>query len=365
MRKRYCVLKRALCFILSALLLAGLTTSVEPGRVQAASKPGKTAISSVELNKSGLPVIKWKKVDGATGYRVFRKTETDTKWVKVTTTAKTSFTDKKVKTKAGSAVQYKIRTYVKDSGGKVTWGAYSKVKSVTMPGAPAGTSKGDYSSLDAALKLASDRGLIGLKKEDGKQYIAFGSYDMGWLEYPAFNIVRGDGKKETLLWEVLDYSADSQQALVLCKNIISYQRYHDDWIDITWEDCTLRKWLNEDFYKSAFSSSERDMIVKKTISNPDNVKWDTEGGNDTEDRIFPLSFEETDKYFTTDKNNESEERVRKTCIGEAGHWWLRSPGNVSDSAAYVADVGYVSDFGNDVDYVYVGVCPAFWINLNP
>lgn len=100
---------------------------------EAAAKPGKAVISSVTLNKSNQPVIKWGKVDGATGYRVYRKTQTDTKWVKATSTKKLTFTDKKVKVKEGSTVQYKVRAYTKNNAGKTVLGSYSKVKTVDMP----------------------------------------------------------------------------------------------------------------------------------------------------------------------------------------------------------------------------------------
>lgn len=128
-------MKKRLGSILLAAVMV-LTIVLSPLAVEeafAAAKPGKAAISSVTLNRTGQPVIKWAKLDGVTGYRVFRKTSTDKKWVKVTTTAKTSVTDKKAKAKDGTDVQYRIRAYVKDAKGKVTWGKYSAVKTVAIP----------------------------------------------------------------------------------------------------------------------------------------------------------------------------------------------------------------------------------------
>ena len=43
-------------------------------------------------------------------------------------------------------------------------------------------------------------------------------------------------------------------------------------------------------------------------------------------------------------------------------WWLRSPGNYSNGAAYVLDGGIIRDDGNYV-ISYYGVRPALWINI--
>lgn len=99
--------------------------------VQAASSV-KAPTAKVELNDDGIPVITWKKVSGATGYRVYRKTSTDAKWVTVQTTSKTKVVDTDCKAKAGSTVKYVVRTYVK-ANGKNTWSDNSKTVSVKLP----------------------------------------------------------------------------------------------------------------------------------------------------------------------------------------------------------------------------------------
>lgn len=131
-------MKKKLVTMLLAVLVV-LTTALSPiatEKVSAAKKPGKVTISSITLN-SNKPLIKWKAVSGATGYRVYRKTKTDSSYVKVVTTKNNSYTDKKVKAEAGSTVRYKVRAYAKDSKGKVTWGALSTEKAITLPAAKA------------------------------------------------------------------------------------------------------------------------------------------------------------------------------------------------------------------------------------
>ncbi len=86
----------------------------------------------VSLNSNDIPIITWNKVANATGYRVYRKTSTNKKWVAVKTTSKTKFTDNKCKATAGSKVQYALKTYVKFDG-KTTWSKLSKAVSVKIP----------------------------------------------------------------------------------------------------------------------------------------------------------------------------------------------------------------------------------------
>ena len=72
--------------------------------------------------------------------------------------------------------------------------------------------------------------------------------------------------------------------------------YNTDSVDVTWENCSLRRWLNTDFYNTAFDDTEKDMIVQVTNENPDGDSfWESMGrtvessigGNDTQDAYSP------------------------------------------------------------------------------
>ncbi len=199
--------------------------------------------------------------------------------------------------------------------------------------------------------------------EGGKQYITLGSYEMQSWDCDQEEIV-SSGKKQPLSWEILSYSSDKKRALVLCRNIIVFKSYNINYRDINWENCTLRRWLNRDFYEAAFTAEERKLIIPTTISNPANAKFGTGGCNDTEDRIFLLSIDEAKGYFPND-----DARVRTTYNGLA-HWWFLRSACGSNEVALVTLYGEVDDFISlyeDHGYIYNsvnGVCPAFWINLN-
>ena len=132
---------------------------------------------------------------------------------------------------------------------------------------------------------------------------------------------------------------------LLCKDIVAKKPYSEETDDITWEKCTLRKWLNEDFY-SGFTDEEKAMIARTKCENKGNSKYGTNGGHDTEDYIFLLSIDEAGAV------NESMRAV-------GSWWWLRSPGKYQSYAAFVNGVGNGSldDHGFDVNSKY-GVLPA-------
>ncbi|MBO7633163.1 MAG: hypothetical protein J6S72_02110 [Lachnospiraceae bacterium] len=122
------LLGKILAFVVMfAVLLPGLSGVTEAK----AAAVGKVKWASAELNSKSQPVLKWKEVSGATGYRLYRKTDDSAKWVKVTTTKKTGATDKKV-AETVTEVKYRVRAYKTKENGKKSWGKYSSVKTLTI-----------------------------------------------------------------------------------------------------------------------------------------------------------------------------------------------------------------------------------------
>ena len=66
---------------------------------------------------------------------------------------------------------------------------------------------------------------------------------------------------------------------------------------MTWEDCALRAWLNDDFLNAAFTEAEQEHIAVTNVVNEDNPIFGTPGGNDTSDKIWLLSLGDIEKYF--------------------------------------------------------------------
>lgn len=96
-------------------------------------------------------------------------------------------------------------------------------------------------------------------------------------------------------WRVLDIQNNT--ALIITEYIIEQRAYHNAYKDITWSDCSLRKYLNGEFYDK-FTLTDKSRIIAVLNKNPDNQWYGSEGGADTEDSIFLLNIEEVVcKYF--------------------------------------------------------------------
>ena len=108
---------------------------------------------------------------------------------------------------------------------------------------------------------------------------------------------------EPIEWIVLD--VQDGKALLLSRYGLYPQKYNTEWIAVTWENCTLRAWLNDDFLNEAFSSEEQSSILVTEVDNSDAQCFDwttvegdkTTGGNNTEDKIFLLSCAEANQYL--------------------------------------------------------------------
>lgn len=180
--------------------------------------------------------------------------------------------------------------------------------------------------------------------------------------------------KENIEWLVL--AKENNRILVISDKALDCHPYNSSYTDVTWENCTLRKWLNDDFVNVAFDAEERKMIPSVIVSAYKNPIYDTNSKNATNDRVFLLSIVEAEKYFTSAEAREcilTEYAISNgawtsdsyTEGGKATYlWWLRSPGISQYGAAFVSNDGSLFEYGN---YVYGGnraVRPAMWITID-
>ena len=59
-------------------------------------------------------------------------------------------------------------------------------------------------------------------------------------------------------WRVLDIH--SNKDLIITEYFVEQRAYHDAYKDITWADCTLRRYLNGEFYDK-FSETDKSRII--------------------------------------------------------------------------------------------------------
>lgn len=191
---------------------------------------------------------------------------------------------------------------------------------------------------------------------------------------------------EPIEWIVLDEAGG--KVLLLSRYGLDAKQYHKAYAGITWENCSLRSWLNNEFLKEAFSDAEQTAIALTEVDNSAKQgysEWDTDGGNDTRDYVFLLSCAEAEKYLgvTYDDNDNLKSRVIPTPYAiahgawinqqwktedgaDAGRWWLRSPGRHQYRAAFVYGAGSLRSTHVTSSSDHFGgnsVRPAIWVDL--
>ena len=102
---------------------------------------------------------------------------------------------------------------------------------------------------------------------------------------------------EDIVWILGDFNEDGKRYLV-SKYALDCQPYNTDPYDhtTTWENSSIREWLNNDFKNAAFSSEEQKWLAATTVEKEYNPYWDTSGNNDTTDYVFLPSMNEFDSY---------------------------------------------------------------------
>ena len=127
--------------------------------------------------------------------------------------------------------------------------------------------------------------------------------------------------------------------------------YNDFQTDVTWETCTLRKWLNSEFLDNGFTEEEKSRILEKEVRHIDNVTYGVSGGNDTRDKVTLLRPEDLTRY------SQVVSRIRMNI-------WLMAPGNSQDTASYMSSRNTYLDYGYPVSGTDFYVCPVIVVTLN-
>ena len=196
-------------------------------------------------------------------------------------------------------------------------------------------------------------------------------------------------KYEPLKWRVLDPST----GLVLCESIIDSQAYSNtiykygtDPYGYTayWNDAehthyandyatsSIRAWLNDDFYNTAFSSSQKASILTSELDNKAySTSYSEYDSETTYDKIFLLSYSEMQNTacgFSSSSARQAKGTDYAKCQGlwvnssnECSYQRLRSAGNYSYYTCYVYSGGGLNSYWyvNNTNY---GVRPALKIS---
>ena len=165
----------------------------------------------------------------------------------------------------------------------------------------------------------------------------------------------GEYGGEKIEWIVLDVK--DGKALLLSKYVIDARPFNTRDRKISWKLCSLRTWLNVDFYMDAFTTGEKSLILKT----------DLPGEDDVTDRIFLLSEQEMGQYFPYEGEERNAYPTRyamdqgaEMYIDGTTEWWLRTTGYRENLSLVVSTF---SNRDENVKLDYYGVRPAMWISL--
>ena len=240
-----------------------------------------------------------------------------------------------------------------------------------------GDYKAAYALLDGLSYRDSEEKLQSMKSQHPQAFlggadvgdtVTFGTYEQ--------NNNYSDGN-ENIEWVVIDKQED--KIMVVSKYIIAEQPFNTtNEGHISWENCTLRKWLNNDFLNEAFSGAEKNLITDTTVFS---TEYPVVGATySTTDKIFLLSENERNMLSSVDALKGIVTESVIALFSDAANsdvaninpsnfeplWWLRT--TWEDAVDCQASVVYGASYDeHEHDTCNVeesaGVRPAMWISL--
>ena len=153
-----------------------------------------------------------------------------------------------------------------------------------------------------------------------------------------------DNGPEPIEWLIL--RSDGNTSMLISQCALERKPYSEESTSVTWESCSLRKWLNGEFLSEAFTEEEQAKLETVTVTADENPIYSIGPGNDTQDKVYLLSIHEADQYFSTDESRicyitkyADMQGAQTYNRDSACWWWLRTPGGSSGNAMSVYGVG--------------------------
>ena len=150
-------------------------------------------------------------------------------------------------------------------------------------------------------------------------------------------------------WQVLEIQDD--KALLISDKALDARPYDLYRVDASWDQCTLRAWLNAEFLNEAFSPDQQKAILVTTLDNGTECP-------PTEDKVFLLNYSEGVRYLSSEQliARYTQYASRKDGYAVETFSWTRESNcmiNMVGTECY--DIFQISDNG---------VRPAMWISLS-
>ena len=209
-------------------------------------------------------------------------------------------------------------------------------------------------------------------------------------------------KYEPISWIVLEDEEEDGKAFLFSEFMLDKRLYQDVSRDTTlwdtgsgefkekvgfpentylnnWEYSTIRKWLNETFYQTAFNEPQRSMLLVTEVDNSaattNNSSNNSFARENTEDKIFFLSYKEMTEQYSELKGIILKDNVTTDYSfyvfsgNKSSLSFTRSPNSTrGDGVSLIGyyDTGTSTWFGADKNYDVNdarGVRPVMWVEL--
>ena len=204
---------------------------------------------------------------------------------------------------------------------------------------------------------------------------------------------------EPLLWRVLEVRDGT--AFLLSHAAVECEPFQSDLRDVSWENCTLRSWLNGygadanasaadysesgcSFLGTAFTAEEQEAILETNVRNENNYYFGMDSGAGTEDRIFlpaesELFIHDSSEIHGFSRRDDIPDRAKQFQptdyalwkgvwkeAGERGNvfWITRTTGYTHDNVVYMDESGYMYNRGILVTCADAAVIPALVLDLD-
>lgn len=177
-----------------------------------------------------------------------------------------------------------------------------------------------------------------------------------------------DNGTEPIEWIVLQ--TDGTKTLLISKHILDCQPFAASKENVTWENSSIRAWLNGDFLAAAFSPAEQAAIVLTESANTaehGNAEWPAIEWSNTQDRIFLMSYHDGTVFYPEKNDRRAAPteyaKAQGASVFMSGHadYWTRSWGKETYDACKVNIYG---DFSTYEVTAKQGVRPMLWLDTS-
>ena len=187
-------------------------------------------------------------------------------------------------------------------------------------------------------------------------------------------------KYEPIKWSIISTDEENGTAIILSNIILDQQRFDYDDPNNNYAESTIRKWLNETFYDTAFTDAEKQVILTTVVDNGNSAMGTAEKPCDcdipnTEDKVFLLSYTEAtnaDYGLGSADSRQKAPSAYAIALGaspetgtgpEAGYsyWFLRTHNSYHDYSYADSDiVDAITSEGKTT-----GKEPNGWVHVSP